>query len=304
MSRAHLLMLLALAALWGASFMFIKICVRELEPTTLVCLRLGIGALALLPLTLARLGPRVALGEARAAWKPLVVIGLVNSAIPITSLSWAETRIDSGLAAVIQASAPLFTALLALRFSRAEVVTGARLVGLLVGFGGVALLVGAQPSGETAAALAVTFSAFCYAVAALYSARALARVPALVSATGALAAAAAALLPFALFQLPSHFPSWGVLGALFALSIGGTSVGYVLYYALLSGAGASRSILITYLVPAIALAYGVLLLGEPLTVAAVAGLALVLGGVALGTGFVRGTRGRSAVGAVPREGRS
>src|SRR5204862_213314 len=91
---------------------------------------------------------------------------LVNSAIPIVSLSWAETRIDSGLAAVIQASAPLFTALLALRFSRAEVVTGARLVGLLVGFGGVALLVGAQPSGETIAALAVTFSAFCYAEAA------------------------------------------------------------------------------------------------------------------------------------------
>src|SRR3954451_23465060 len=182
MSRRHLLMLLALAALWGASFMFIKICVRELEPTTLVCLRLGIGALALLPLTLARLGPRVALGEERAAWKPLVVIGLVKFAIPITSLSWAETRIDSGLAAVIQASAPLFTALLALRFVRAEVVSGARLVGLLVGFGGVALLVGAQPSGDVLSAAAITFTAFCYAVAALYSVRALAHVPPLVTA--------------------------------------------------------------------------------------------------------------------------
>src|SRR5437764_47263 len=148
-------MLAALAALWGASVMFIKVGVRELAPTTLVCLRLGIGALVLLPLTLAKLGPRVAVAEARAAWRPLVLIGLVNSAIPIVSLSWAETRIDSGLAAVIQASAPLFTALLALRFSRAEVVTGARLVGLLVGFGGVALLVGAQPSGEPLALAAV-----------------------------------------------------------------------------------------------------------------------------------------------------
>jgi len=283
-------MLAVLAALWGASFMFIKVGVRELAPTTLVCLRLGIGAIVLLPLTLAKLRPRVAVAEARAAWRPLVLIGLVNSAIPIVSLSWAETRIDSGLAAVIQASAPLFTALLALRFSRAEVVTGARLVGLLVGFGGVALLVGAQPSGETLAALAVTFSALCYAVAALYSARALVRVPPLVSATGALAAAAVALVPFALFQLPSHFPSWEVVGALLALSIGGTSVGYVLYYALLAGAGASRSILITYLVPAIALAYGVLLLGEPLTLAAVGGLALVLGGVGLGTGALRWRR--------------
>ena len=283
-------MLLALAALWGASFMFIKICVRELEPATLVCLRLGIGALALLPLTLAKLGPRSAARGARAAWRPLVVIGLVNSTIPITSLSWAEKRIDSGLAAVIQASAPLFTALLALRFSRAEVVGGSRLVGLLVGFGGVALLVGAQPSGNVLAALAVTFSAFCYAVAALYSAHALVRVPPLVSATGALLAAALALVPFALLQLPSHFPSWGVVAALLALSVGGTSVGYVLYYALLSGAGASRSILITYLVPAIALAYGVLLLGEPLTSAAVTGLALVLAGVGLGTGAVRRRR--------------
>lgn len=283
-------MLLALAAVWGASFMFIKICVRELAPTTLICLRLGIGALALAPLTFAKLGPRVVVAETRAAWRPLLLIGLVNSAIPITSLAWAETRIDSGLAAVIQASAPLFTALLALRFSRSEVVTGIRLAGLLVGFGGVALLVGAQPQGEALAALAVTFSAFCYAIAALYSARALVRVPPLVSATAALAAAALALVPFALFQLPAHFPSWGVVGALLALSIGGTSIGYVLYYALLAGAGASRSILITYLVPAIALAYGVLLLGEPLTAAAVGGLVLVLGGVGLGTGAVRWRR--------------
>jgi drug/metabolite transporter (DMT)-like permease len=292
-------MLLALAALWGASFMFIKICVRELAPTTLVCLRLGIGALALAPFAVLRLGVRPFVRETRAALWPLVLVGLVNSAIPITSLSWAEKRIDSGLAAVIQASAPLFTALLALRFSRSEVVTGGRLVGLLVGFGGVALLVGAQPSGHVVAALAVTFSAFCYAVAALYSARVLADVPPLVSAVVALAAAALALLPFALVQLPASFPSWEVVGSLLALGIGGTSVGYVLYYALLSGAGASRSILITYLVPAVALAYGVLLLGEPLTVAAVAGLALVLAGVALGTGVVRLARRRSTVGAAP-----
>ena len=291
-------MLLALAAVWGASFMFIKICVRELAPTTLVCLRLGIGAMALAPFALLRLGGRRFVRETRTALRPLVIVGLVNSAIPITSLSWAEKRIDSGLAAVIQASAPLFTALLALRFSRSEVVTGLRLVGLLVGFGGVALLVGAQPSGNVVAALAVTFSAFCYAIAALYSARALADVPPLVSAVVALAAAALSLLPFALAQLPARFPSWEVVGSLLALSVGGTSVGYVLYYALLSGAGASRSILITYLVPALALAYGVLLLGEPLTVAAVAGLALVLAGVALGTGVVRLTR-RSVVGAAP-----
>jgi drug/metabolite transporter (DMT)-like permease len=238
--------------------------------------------------------------ETRRAWRPLVVVALINSAIPITMLAWSEKRLDSGLAAVIQASAPLFTALLALRFARHDRVTGSRLVGLLVGFGGVALLVGAQPSGDVVSALAVTFSALCYAAAAIFSARTLERVPPLVTALAALTFAALALLPFALLQLPAHFPGWEVVGSLLALGIGGTGVAYVLYYALLAGAGASRSILITYLVPAIALTYGVLLLGEPLTAAAVGGLALVLAGVALGTGLVGLVRRRSAVSAAPR----
>src|SRR5213078_1748592 len=142
MSRRRVLMLLALAALWGSSFMFIKICVRELAPTTLVCLRLGIGSLVLAPFALARLGGRRFVRETRSALAPLVIVGL------------------------------------------------------FVGFAGVAFLVGAQPSGDIVAALAVTFSALCYAVAALYSARMLAGVPPLVTAVVALAAAALSLLPF------------------------------------------------------------------------------------------------------------
>jgi drug/metabolite transporter (DMT)-like permease len=293
-SRRHLLMLLVLSAIWGASFMFIKIGVRELEPTTLVCVRLGIGALTLLPLALVHLGGRETLRELRAVAGPLVLTGLINSAIPIVSLSWAEKHIDSGLAAVIQASAPLFTALLALRFSRSERVTGSRLAGLLVGFGGVALLVGVQPSGDLLAAFAVVFSALCYATAALYAARRLADVSPLVSLVGALATASLCLVPFAAFQLPSRFPSLGVTAAVLALSIGGTGFAYVLYYALLAGAGASRSILVTYLVPALALGYGAVFLGEPVTAAAVAGLFLVLAGVGLGTGAVRLPRRREA----------
>jgi drug/metabolite transporter (DMT)-like permease len=294
-SRRHLLMLLVLASLWGASFMFIKVGVRELHPTTLVCLRLGIGALTLTPLLLLRLGARESVRQVRASLGPLVLVGLLNSAIPIVSLAWAETRIDSGLAAVIQAAAPLFTALLALWLVRSERVTGSRLVGLLVGFGGVALLVGAQPSGDLTAGLAVVFSAVCYAAAALYAARRLAAVPPLVSSVGALAAATVALLPLALTHLPAHFPSWRVTGAVLALAIGGTGVAYLLYYALLAGAGASKSILVTYLVPALALGYGAVFLGEPLTAPALVGLALVLGGVALGTGAGRAGRRRASL---------
>src|SRR5438132_10813365 len=285
-------MLLALAGLWGASFMFIKIGVRELEPTTLVCVRLGIGALMLAPVALIRLGRRTVIREVRAAWRPLVAIGLVNSAIPIVSISWAEKHIDSGLTAVIQASAPLFTALLALRFSHSERVSGIRLAGLLVGFGGVAMLVGAQPSGDLLAACAVVFAALCYAVAALYAARRLVEVSPIVSSVGALAAASLCLVPFAAAQLPSHVPSLGVTAAVLALGIGGTGIAYVLYYALLAGAGASRSILVTYLVPALALGYGAVFLGEAITAPAVGGLLLVLAGVGLGTGAVRLARRR------------
>jgi drug/metabolite transporter (DMT)-like permease len=288
-------MLLALAALWGASFMFIKVGVRELAPGTLICFRLALGTLTLLPVALVTVGARELRRQLHAAAVPLLVVGLLNSALPITVLAWAEKRVDSGLAAVIQASAPLFTALLALRFSRGEIVTGSRLVGLLVGFGGVALLVGVQPSGDVLSAVAITFTAFCYAVAALYSARALVDVPPLVTAVGALAAGTLMLVPFAIAQPPDGVPGWKVTGSLLALGILGTGVAYVLYYALLAGAGASRSILITYLVPALALGYGAILLDEPVTLAAVVGLALVLGGVALGTGVLRPARRRAQV---------
>jgi drug/metabolite transporter (DMT)-like permease len=287
-------MLLALAALWGASFMFIKVGVRELEPITLVAFRMALGALTLVPIVAVTVGLRRALRELRAAAVPLALTGLFNSAIPILAISWAETRIDSGLTAIIQASAPLFTALLALRFSRSERVTGLRLVGLVIGFFGIALLVGAQPSGEALAALAVVFSAVCYAASALYIARRLREVSPLVTSLGALAAASLATLPFGLFQLPDHVPGWKVTGSVLTLGIAGTGVAYILYYGLLAGAGASRSILITYLVPVFALGYGALLLGEAVTAAAVVGLALVLGGVALGTGAVRTRRARQA----------
>jgi drug/metabolite transporter (DMT)-like permease len=124
-------------------------------------------------------------------------------------------------------------------------------------------------------------------------------VPPLITALGAQLAATLATLPLGLARLPSDVPSAKVIASLLALGIGGTGVAYLLYYSLIAGAGASRSILVTYLVPAMALAYGVVLLGEPLTAAAVGGLALILCGVALGTGAVRLTRRRPAVSPTP-----
>src|SRR5438034_2548810 len=153
-------MLLALAALWGASFLFIKVAVRDLSPATLIVGRLGLAALTLAALIPAAVGTRETLHQLRASWRWLTAVALVNTAIPFWLLSWGETRIDSGLASIIQAAVPIFNALIAFAAFREARVTGSRLLGVGVGFLGVALLVGAQPQGKVLGALAVVGMAF------------------------------------------------------------------------------------------------------------------------------------------------
>jgi drug/metabolite transporter (DMT)-like permease len=282
-------MLLALSAIWGASFMFIKVGVRELEPAALIFVRIGLAALTLVPIVALSMPAREAGAGLLAAAGPLAVMGLLNSAVPFWLISWAEVRIDSGVTAILQACAPLFTALLAWRLSRRERVTGARLAGVAIGFVGVAVLVGGVPGGggsELLAALAVVASGLCYAAAALYGSLRLSSVQPLLIATGSMVAATLMTAPFGLAQLPGELPGWKVSASVAALGVGGTAIAYLLYFDLIAGAGASRAILVTYLVPAVALLYGVVLLGEPLTAVALVGLALVLAGVALGTGTV------------------
>src|SRR5205807_8737536 len=160
-------MLATVALLWGSSFLFIRVAVRELAPAALIMGRVGLGALALAAIVPLMIGGRRTLEEIRqnAGW--LLLVALVNTAIPFWLLSWGETRIDSGLASIIQASVPIFNALIAFVAFREVRVTGARLLGVGVGFLGVALLVGAQPQGKVLGALAVVGMAFCYGVGGL-----------------------------------------------------------------------------------------------------------------------------------------
>jgi len=296
MSRRHLVMLGALSLIWGASFLFIKVGVRELEPATLIWVRVTLASLTLLPVAAVMLGGRATALGLRGAWKPFLIQGLLNSALPFWLISWAEQDVDSGLTAILQASAPLFAALLALRVDRSQRVTGIGLVGLVLGFIGVAALVGMPGGGSSPIrAAAVVVSAALYALAALYGGRALGHVQPLLVATGSLLAAALLTAPVGIAQAPDHLPGWKVVGSMLALGIGGTAVAYVIYYGLIVGAGASKAILVTYLVPPIAVAYGALILGESVRPEALAGLALILGGVALGTGNLRLLRRRSAV---------
>src|SRR5215831_13696710 len=157
-------MLLALAAIWGASFLFIKVAVRELTPATLIVGRLGLAALTLALIAPAAAGASEISRQVREHWVWLVVVALVNTAIPFWLLSWGETRIDSGLASILQASVPIFNALIAFVAFREVRVTGSRLVG-------VALLVGAQPEGKVLGALAVVGMAFCYGLSGLLAGR-------------------------------------------------------------------------------------------------------------------------------------
>ena len=277
MRSRYAVMLATVALLWGSSFLFIKVAVRELAPATLIMGRLGLGALALAAIVPLMIGGRRTLEEIRqnAGW--LLLVALVNVAVPFWLLSWGETRIDSGLASILQAAVPIFNAVVAFGFFREVRVTGL-------------LLVGAQPNGKVLGALAVVGMALCYAVGQLLAGRHLADVPPSVVALGTTAIAAIATLPFGIAQAPHDVPGWKTIGSVVALAVPGTALAFLLFYAIIAGAGAAYASLVTYLVPPIALAYGAIFLGERFGAAALGGLVLILCGVALGTGgrrFVR-----------------
>jgi len=279
--RREVVLLLTLASIWGASFLFIKLGVDEVEPAVVVLGRLVVGVAVLVPMVLLR----GAIPDLRAMWIPCVVLGALNNAVPYWLIAFAETRIDSGLAAVIQAAAPILTVVLATRIDPSQRVRGLRLVGVAVGFVGVALLVGVQEGSQLVGALAVLGTATCYAVSVLYAGRTVRSFPPLEVAIGQLGVGMLLALPFGLAQLPSEAPPAKAVAAIVALGALSTGVAYLLYFTLIARAGASRAILVTYLVPAFALVYGTVFLDEPVTVSALAGLVLILGGTALGTGM-------------------
>lgn len=290
MAPRFLVMLGVLAAVWGAAFMLIEIGLRGFEPATLIFVRVGSAALvlALVEVARGRLGPTLA--RMRPHTLPLLFAGAVSVAAPFFLIAWGQQYVDSNVAAILNAAAPLFTVLLAALAVHSERVTGLRLAGFLIGFAGVVLVVGGEPGDggrSLAGALAIVVATAFYAVGALYVGRRLqALTPAEVS-LGILVWSAVVTAPAGLAALPGSDVGWDSVAAGLALGVLATAFAFQLYFGLIAGVGASRAILVTYLVPALALVYGVVLLDEPLRWTAVAGLALVLGGVAFGTGAVR-----------------
>jgi drug/metabolite transporter (DMT)-like permease len=279
-------MLLALAALWGSSFMFIEIALRDLAPSTLILARMISGAVTL-AVYVVLAGHD--LGSMRPYVRPLALLGAINTAIPFFLIAWGQQYIDSGLASIFNASAPLFTALFALGYDRSQRVTGLRLAGILVGFAGVVLLVGFELSGGERAVvggLAVVAAAAFYGIGGLYAGRRFNGLPPSLVAYGALLWSSLFVAPVGLAQATT--PGWEAILAVVYLGVLATGVAYLLYFGLIAGAGASKAVLVTYLVPAMALGYGAVFLDEEVTAVVLAGLALVLAGVALGTGTLRG----------------
>jgi drug/metabolite transporter (DMT)-like permease len=302
-SRSYLPLLLLLSALWGASFMFIKVANRDFEPSTMMLLRVGLAALMLFAVFSAQRGYRGAVREVRVLGRHAAVLGLISAALPFTLIAWGEQYIDSGVAAIGNASMPIFVALIALRYQRSESVSGLRLVGILIGIVGVGILVGVHPEGGWWGAigtLAVVLASISYAIGSLYGQRVVeSGTTGLAIATVQLIWATLFLLPLGVAQAPSTLPGWKELGSVLALAVLGTVLGQLIYYKLLQTDGSARASLVTYLLPVTALFYGVTLLGEPLTMSEIAGLVLILGGVALGSGLVRAPRAQPAAAASP-----
>jgi drug/metabolite transporter (DMT)-like permease len=211
----------------------------------------------------------------------------VNAAVPFWLVAWGEKHVDSSVAGIAQSTVPIFTFLVAAKLVPGEYVGPFRMLGIALGFVGVAVLAGLDPRGgwwAVAGTLAVVLSSLSYAFGGVYGQLRVRTVAGPVLATGSMLAGGLVLLPLALVQLPERVPSAEAIGGLLALTLLGTALGQLILFRVLRLYGSRRLSLVTYLIPGFALVYGAVFLSEPITGAAVGGLALILVGVALGSG--------------------
>lgn len=279
-----------LAAIWGSSFLFTRVAVVEFGALPTAAVRVAVAALFLLPLLLWRgLGPQL-----RQHWKPLTVIGLLNSGIPFALFAFALLSITTGLSAILNATVPLFGALVAWLWLR-DRPTGSRMLGLAIGFVGVALLAwdkasfrpGASGIAPAWAVLACLGATICYAVAASATKRHLSGLPPLVTATGSQIGATLGLSLPALWLWPEQMPGTQSWLSLIAVGVLCTGVAYVIYFRLIEQAGPARALAVTFVVPVFAIVYGALFLGEAVTSWMLLCGAVIVCGTALSTGLLK-----------------
>jgi drug/metabolite transporter (DMT)-like permease len=288
------LLFAAMCVIWGVPYLLIRVAIGALTPASLVFLRTALAAALLLPLAAGRGQLRVLLPK----WKPLLAYTVAELAVPWLLLSRAEQHLSSSLAGLLVAAVPLVGAVLARLEGGHERLGARRLSGLLIGLAGVAALVGGDFGGGNAVAFAeIGVVVIGYALGPFILARSLSDLPGLGVVAASLALTAVGYAPAGIAQLPSAWPSSRVVAAILVLAVLCTAVAFLIFFALIDEVGPVRATIITYVNPAVAVALGVALLGEPFTVGIAAGFVLILVGSVLATGRSR-AKGDQARGTV------
>ncbi len=284
MNLRYFIELLILASLWGASFLFMRLAVDELGPIWLIEFRIVFAVLCLLPIVL----HLKLLTSLKQQAKTLLIVGTLNSALPFSLFAYATLTLTGGFTAILNATTPLFGVLLVI-FGRRENLSKAQIGGFLLGFAGVALLLGWQPvavkAGFWLAVTAGLLGALMYALSAHYIKAKLSGVPAPAIATGSMIGAALTLLPLLPFTAPEHLPSLTAILATIALGVLSTAMAYLIYFRLVRLIGPTRTLTVTYMIPMFAIFWGALLLHEPITPDMIIGCGIILAGTAMANGL-------------------
>ena len=283
--------LFILAALWGGSFLFMRIAAPVIGPVWLIGLRVTIAGLTLLPLVMRQ----DLLGELRRHAKTLFIVGVLNSAIPFMLFAYAAVSLPAGFTAILNATAPLFGIVVATIWIK-EKLTFGRTLGFILGFIGVVLLIGWQPFEATTqfylAVGAGLFAALLYAFMAPYISQSLKGVPSLAVAAGTQLSAALFIAPALPFTMPDATWTLPVIGSVLGLAIFSTAFAYILYFRLIQNVGSSKALTVTYLIPVSAMIFGAIFLGESITVSMVIGCGLILVGTAVANDLLGNFRKR------------
>jgi drug/metabolite transporter (DMT)-like permease len=277
MDRRSWLMMIVLGSIWGASYLFIKIGVRDLSPAMVAFCRIALAAAVLAPVA----AHQGAFSGLRGRVGILTLVGATQVAGPFFLIAAGEEEISSALAGILVSSTPLFTAVLAIWVDHEERSTGLRLAGVAAGFAGVVVLLGVDLSGSGAAllgGLAVVLASLGYAVGGFVVKHRLSDVRPLGVVSAVMTASAVLLLPAAVLTAPASVPGAGPVAAVATLGVLGTGIAFVIFYALIARVGPAKTMLVSYIAPAFAVVYGATLLGEAITAATIFGLALILAG--------------------------
>jgi drug/metabolite transporter (DMT)-like permease len=276
--------LIMLGVLWGGSFLFIRVAVPALGPFLLVELRVGLAAAALFLYALAA----GSMPKIRGRWRSFLVLGFLNAAVPFSLISAAEIHLTASLAAILNSTTVMFTAIVAAVWM-GDALTARKAIGIVLGIVGVSVLVGWDPlplNGIVLLAVAaMLLASLSYALGATYAKQSFSGIPPVGMALGQLGGAVALLLPLAVVSLPERAPSTVVTFSMLGLAFLSTAIAYLIYFRLIENVGPTSTVTVTLLVPVFGLLFGVLLLEEPFGPGTLAGLGIILTSVVLITGI-------------------